>query len=102
MANVIGKSLAIAFGGGLAFGVGMKLGQASAQLEAETGVELDPLKNRLDEIENHIRSLATTAAVSNASRHSTVRDSRSTGHMATAFQTRMEGRLEHVDRRLTE
>jgi hypothetical protein len=102
MVNVIGKSLAIAFGGGLAFGVGMKLGQASAQPEGKTGVDLDPLKNRLDEIENHIRSLATTAAVSNASRHSTVRDSRATGFMATAFQTGVKGSLEHVDQRLTE
>lgn len=48
------KTLAISFGGGLALGAGLKLGQGSAKERAGAEVDLNPLLDRLDDVEDRI------------------------------------------------
>ena len=102
MANAVLKNLAVAFGGGLAFGVGMKLGQASAQQEAGAAVDLNPLTDRLDEIESQIRNVAT-AVLSNAPKNqrSDALESQAVDQIAEASETRLALRLEQADQRIT-
>ena len=59
----IWKSLAVAFGDGLAFGVGMKLSQSAARRpETEPQPELAPVADRLGQIEQRIARIERTPA----------------------------------------
>lgn len=60
------KTLAISFGGGLALGAGLKLGQGSARERAGAEVDLNPLLDRLDDVEDRIVKVESTVS----SRHS--------------------------------
>jgi hypothetical protein len=48
------KALAISFGGGLALGAGIKIGQASVKAPSRPESEVDPLLRRLDAVEGRI------------------------------------------------
>ena len=57
------KALAISFGGGLALGAGIKIGQASVNTRPRKQSDLDPLLQRLDAVEGRI------VRVESSSRH---------------------------------
>ena len=61
MANKLLRNLAITLGGGLAFGVGMKLGQSTIGKEKSgPGVDLEPLTERLKGFEDRVKKLEIT------------------------------------------
>lgn len=54
------KTLAISFGGGLALGAGIKLGQGPAKERGSAEVDLNPLLDRLDDVEDRIVKVEST------------------------------------------
>ena len=57
MSNSLLKGLAVTFGAGLAFGIGTKLGRSSTPRPAGSILDLEPLVDRLDTIEDRIQSV---------------------------------------------
>ena len=55
MSNSILKGLAVTFGAGLAFGIGAKLGRTSTPRRSDSILDLEPLVDRLDTIEDRIQ-----------------------------------------------
>jgi len=51
------KSLALAFGDGILFGVAMKLAQGPSKSREEEMTELDPLAERLRKVEDHAQTI---------------------------------------------
>jgi hypothetical protein len=101
------RSLAIAFGDGLAFGVGMKLTQRGAtqnaptpSLEAPLPADMTPLLDRLAEIEarlGKVERTPTTAAAAPAPFDQKVLEA-----IVHALDARLLEQSAHVERRLTE
>lgn len=57
MSNSLLKGFAVTFGAGLAFGIGTKLGRSSAPRRSGSILDLEPLVDRLDTIEDRIQSV---------------------------------------------
>lgn len=101
------RSLAIAFGDGLAFGVGMKLTQRGAtpnaptpSLEAPLPVDVAPLLDRLDQIEARL-SKAERAPTASSSAPAPF-DQKVVEAIVHALDARLLEQSAHVERRLTE
>ncbi len=62
MMNRFLKALAISFGGGVALGAGIRIGQAS--VKPRSPAEQDPLRHRLDEFEGRIERVESTVHTS--------------------------------------
>jgi hypothetical protein len=62
MANSLFKGLALTLGGGLAVGLGMKISQTSTPQRAHEGVDLGPVLERIEGVENHIVSVESSHA----------------------------------------
>jgi hypothetical protein len=58
------KALAISFGGGLALGAGIKIGQASVKARPRSESEVDPILQRLDAVEGRVVRVESSARVS--------------------------------------
>src|SRR5258708_40192556 len=57
------KALAISFGGGLALGAGIRIGQASVKARPRSESEVDPLLQRLDAVEGRIVRVESSVRV---------------------------------------
>src|SRR5437762_7825039 len=57
------KALAISFGGGLALGAGIRIGQASVKARPRSESEVDPLLRRLDAVEGRIVRVESSVRV---------------------------------------
>ncbi|MDQ6700807.1 MAG: hypothetical protein M3Z36_11565 [Acidobacteriota bacterium] len=57
MSNSLLRGLAVTFGAGLAFGIGTKLGRNSTPKRTDSILDLEPLVDRLDTIEDRIQSV---------------------------------------------
>jgi len=108
------RSLAVAFGDGLAFGVGMKLSQnAARKSERRAANVLDPLASRMESVEQRLERMERAPALPAAASHATPSAARA-GNGAGAFDQKvldavvnaLDARLkEHagqVERRLTD
>jgi phage-related minor tail protein len=101
------RSLAIAFGDGLAFGVGMKLTQRGAtqdaptpSLEAPLPADMTPLLDRLAEIEGRLGKVERApAAIASAPAPF---DQKVVEAIVHALDARLREQSAHVERRLTE
>jgi hypothetical protein len=101
------RSLAIAFGDGLAFGVGMKLTQRGAaqnaptpSLEAALPVDMTPLLDRVDQIEARLGKVERApAAIASAP---IPFDQKVVEAIVHALDARLLEQSAHVERRLTE
>jgi uncharacterized coiled-coil protein SlyX len=101
------RSLAIAFGDGLAFGVGMKLTQRSAtqntptlSLKAPLPVDITPLLDRLNELEERLGKVERApAAIASAPAPF---DQKVVEAIVHALDARLLEQSAHVERRITE
>jgi len=93
----IWRSLAIAFGDGLAFGVGMKLTQAAGRQIAASGTASHAMSDRLDRIEHSVKSIERAPSVSSAAADQKVLDA-----IVSALEARLHEQTGQVDRRLAD
>jgi hypothetical protein len=92
------RSLAVAFGDGLAFGVGMKITQKAARpAGAGSGSDLAPLAGKLDEIEERLKRIERAPAVPAESMDQKIIDS-----LVNALEARLQEQGAQVDRRLAD
>jgi uncharacterized coiled-coil protein SlyX len=102
------RSLAVAFGDGLAFGVGMKLTQGGGRgVEAPAPqlappADLTPLLGRLDAIEGRIRKVERTAIAPSSAAAPAPFDQKVLEAIVKALDARLLEQAGHVERRLTE
>jgi hypothetical protein len=104
------RSLAIAFGDGLAFGVGMKLTQRGAAQsapappaeEASAAIEMQPLHDRLNEIEARIGKVERAPAAIASAPAPAPFDHKVLEAIVHALDARLLEQAGQVERRLTE
>ena len=93
------RSLAVAFGDGLAFGVGMKLTQPSGRAPvAAPEADLSPLALRLEQMEQRIREIETAPRTLAAQPF----DQKVLEAVVTALDARLRENSSQVERRITE
>ncbi|HEV3332498.1 MAG TPA: hypothetical protein VG096_16025 [Bryobacteraceae bacterium] len=96
------RSLAIAFGDGVAFGVGMKLTQEPAKKGAPSpSRDLGPLATRVAEIERRLQQLEHPPSQFPASASMNF-DQHALNALVTTFEARLEEHSGHVERQLAE
>src|SRR5580692_9313388 len=92
------KSLALAFGDGILFGVAMKLAQGPSKSREEEMTELDPLAERLRKVEDH----AQTIDKDGLTKFGEGLDGRVLEKVIVALEARLTEHVGQVDRRLAE
>jgi hypothetical protein len=91
------RSLAVAFGDGLAFGVGMKITQKAARQAVAGGSGLAPIAGKLDEIEERLKRIERAPAVPAEAMDQKIIDS-----LVNALEARLQEQGAQVDRRLAD
>ena len=97
----IWRSLAVAFGDGLAFGVGMTLTQTAAKKTASAPTDLRPIADRLAEIEGRVARVET-APTPISSPQSPSLDQSVLEAVVNALEARLNEHAGQVERRLAE
>ena len=96
------RSLAVAFGDGVAFGVGMKLAQNPAKKASPSASrDLVPLAGRVSEIERRIERMEKAPALHPAS-GSLNFDQHALNALVTTFEARLEEHTGHLERQVAE
>src|ERR1035438_2370160 len=92
------KSLALAFGDGLLFGVAMRLAQGSPKARGDAMTDLGPLAERLRKVEDHTQAIDDEALV----KFGEGLDLRVLDKVVVALEARLTEHVGQVDRRLAE
>jgi uncharacterized protein YktB (UPF0637 family) len=92
------KSLALAFGDGLLFGVAMKLAQGPSKSREDGMTDLGPLAERLRKVEDHTQTIDKDALV----KFGEGLDGRVLEKVIVALEARLTEHVGQVDRRLAE
>ena len=92
------KSLALAFGDGLLFGVAMKLAQGPSKTREDEMTDLGPLAERLRKVEDHTQTIDKDALV----KFGEGLDGRVLEKVIVALEARLTEHVGQVDRRLAE
>ena len=92
------KSLALAFGDGLLFGVAMKLAQGPSKSREDEMTDLGPLAERLRKVEDHTETIDKNALV----KFGEGLDGRVLEKVIVALEARLTEHVGQVDRRLAE
>src|ERR1019366_4527004 len=92
------KSLALAFGDGLLFGVAMKLAQGPSKTREDDMTDLGPLAERLRKVEDHSQTIDKNALV----KFGEGLDGRVLEKVIVALEARLTEHVGQVDRRLAE
>src|SRR5580704_12933986 len=92
------RSLALAFGDGLLFGVAMKLAQGPTKKREEKMTDLGPLAERLRNVENHTQTIDNDAVA----KFGEGLDGRVLEKVIVALEARLTEHVGQVDRRLAE
>jgi hypothetical protein len=92
------KSLALAFGDGLLFGVAMKLAQGPSKSREDEMTDLGPLAERLRKVEDHTQTIDKDALV----KFGEGLDGRVLEKVIVALEARLTEHVGQVDRRLAE
>jgi uncharacterized protein YktB (UPF0637 family) len=92
------KSLALAFGDGLLFGVAMKLAQGPSKSREDEMTDLGPLAERLKKVEDHTQTIDRDALV----KFGEGLDGRVLEKVIVALEARLTEHVGQVDRRLAE
>src|ERR1700691_2883328 len=92
------KSLALALGDGLLFGVAMKLAQGPSSTREDEMTELGPLAERLRNMEDHTQTIDKDAPL----KFGDGLDGRVLEKVIVALEARLTEHVGHVDRRLAE
>ena len=92
------KSLALALGDGLLFGVAMKLAQGPSKTREDEMTELGPLAERLRNMEDHTQTIDKDAPL----KFGDGLDGRVLEKVIVALEARLTEHVGHVDRRLAE
>src|SRR5579862_2658440 len=95
------KSLAVAFGDGLAFGVAVKLAQGQSKTREDNMTDLGPLAERLRNVEDH-REQAHMIDKDGLMKFSEGLDGRVLEKVIVALEARLTEHVGQVDRRLAE
>ena len=90
------RSLAVAFGDGLAFGVGMKLTQTAARQVAPPRTESNVVTDRMDQVEQRVKRLEQTPAAA------APLDQKVLETIVAALEARLHEQAGQVDRRLAD
>src|ERR1039457_3235484 len=91
------KSLALAFGDGLLFGVAMKLAQGPSKTQEDEMTDLDPLAVRLRRVEDHTQMVKDALVKCGEGL-----DGRALEKVIVALEARLTEHVGQVDRRLAE
>ena len=92
------KSLALAFGDGLLFGVAMKLAQGPSKTREDEMTDLGPLAERLRKVDDHTQTIDKEALM----QFGEGLDGRVLEKVIVALEARLTEHVGHVDRRLAE
>jgi len=92
------KSLALAFGDGLLFGVAMKLAQGPSKSREDTMTDLGPLAERLRNVEDHTQTIDKNGLM----KFGEGLDGRVLEKVIVALEARLTEHVGQVDRRLAE
>jgi len=92
------KSLALAFGDGLLFGVAMKLAQGPSKTREDSMTDLGPLAERLRKVEDHTHTIDKDALM----KFGEGLDGRVLEKVIVALEARLTEHVGQVDRRLAE
>jgi chromosome segregation ATPase len=92
------KSLALAFGDGLLFGVAMKLAQGPSKTREDGMTDLGPLAERLRNVEDHTQTIDKNGLM----KFGEGLDGRVLEKVIVALEARLTEHVGHVDRRLAE
>src|SRR5580692_1707307 len=92
------KSLALALGDGLLFGVAMKLAQGPSKAREDGMTDLGPLAERLRKVEDHTQTIDRDAVV----KFGEGLDGRVLEKVIVALEARLTEHVGQVDRRLAE
>jgi DNA anti-recombination protein RmuC len=93
------KSLALAFGDGLLFGVAMKLAQGPSKTREDEMTDLGPLAERLRKVEDHTQTIIDKDGLV---KYSEGLDGRVLEKVIVALEARLTEHVGQVDRRLAE